>query len=149
MVEYFWFMKEIKKRADKYVLYISWIVSVAATAGSLIFSEVLGFAPCILCWYQRIAMYPLVVILTVGIILKDKKMYFYALPLALIGTVVAFLQELLQIGVISESAFPCRVGVSCTTKYFDYFGFITIPFLSLVGFLIITACLIYYWRLNK
>lgn len=142
-------MKEVRKLLDKYVLYLAWLTAVSATAGSLIFSEIFGYIPCILCWYQRIAMYPLVVVLAVGIILKDKKLVFYALPLSIIGGIIAFLQELLQIGVLSEASFPCRVGVSCTTKYVDYFGFITIPFLSLVSFIIITACLLYYWRANK
>ena len=142
-------MKETRKILDKYVLYLAWLTAVAATAGSLIFSEIIGYIPCILCWYQRIAMYPLVVVLAVGIVLKDKKLVFYALPLSIIGGVVAFLQKLLQIGVLSEASFPCRVGVSCTTKYIDYFGFITIPFLSLVSFIIIIACLLYYWRTKK
>ena len=142
-------MNSVKKIFDKNVLYIAWIQAIAATAGSLIFSEVLGYAPCLLCWYQRIAMYPLVVIIAVGIILNDKKLVFYALPLSIAGGVIAFLQYLLQLGVLTEASFPCRVGVSCATREVYYFGFITIPFLSLVSFIIITTCLLYYWRTNK
>lgn len=142
-------MKVAKKLFLKYVLYLAWITAIASTAGSLIFSEILGYTPCILCWYQRIAMYPLVVIIAIGIILKDKKLAFYALPLSIVGGVIALLQYLLQLGVLTEASFPCRVGVSCTTKYVNYFGFVTIPFLSLIAFIFINICLLYYWRTKK
>lgn len=139
----------LSKILQKNILYLAWIQAIAATAGSLIFSEVIGFTPCLLCWYQRIAMYPLVVTIAVGIILKDRRLVLYSLPLSLIGALIAFIHNLLQWGVISEAALPCRVGVSCATKEFNYLGFITIPFLSLAGFLFISFCLLYYWRTSK
>ncbi len=142
-------MKAAKRLFNQYVLYLAWVTAIAAMAGSLIFSEVFGYAPCLLCWYQRIAMYPLVVIIAVGIYLRDKKLYLYALPLSIIGTIVAFLHVLLENGIISEALFPCRVGVSCSTKYVNYFGFVTIPVLSLMAFIFITFCLLYNWRINK
>lgn len=139
----------LKRVLQTNVLYIAWTVAIAATAGSLIFSEIIGLTPCLLCWYQRIAMYPLVVIIAVGIMIKDKKLALYALPLSILGGIIAIIHNLLQWGFISEAAIPCRIGVSCATKDFNYLGFITIPLLSLAGFLLITICLLYYWRTNK
>src|SRR3989344_5508160 len=119
----------------KAVSYLAWMTAVVATSGSLFASEIAHLPPCVLCWYQRIAMYPLVVILTVGILKKDKALPFYVLPLSLIGAGIAFYQYLLQLGVFPNTV-PCALGVSCTTKYVEWFGFVTIPFLSLVAFLI-------------
>ncbi|MBI2600427.1 disulfide bond formation protein B [Candidatus Daviesbacteria bacterium] len=123
------------------LVYLAWVQALIATLGSLYFSEILGFVPCILCWYQRILTYPLVIIIAVGILLKDKKLAFYVLPFSLLGMVVAFYQYLLQMGVIADQLGPCSLGVSCTSVYIEWFGFITIPFLSLLSFAIITACM--------
>lgn len=130
------------------ILYVAWITAVASMAGSLYFGEVLGLAPCVLCWYQRIAMYPLVLIIGVGIIKKDKNFYYYALPLSIIGGAIAFYQNLLYYGIIAEGLVPCTFGVSCTTKYIQLFGFIDIPLLSLISFIIITATLLIHKKLN-
>lgn len=132
----------------KNILYLAWIQALVATLGSLYASEVLGFPPCILCWYQRIAMYPLVIILPIGIFQKDKNLPFYVIPLATIGGLVALYQNLLSWGVISETLSPCSIGVSCLTKYVEYFGFITIPFLSLLSFVVILSCMVIYKKLN-
>lgn len=132
------------KILGKYVLYIAFIQALIATMGSLFFSEILKFPPCVLCWYQRILMYPLVLILAVGILKKDKGVYQYALPLSIIGMLIALYHNLLYYKIIPESQAPCILGVSCTTKFIEYFGFVTIPFLSLVGFFIITLCMVIY-----
>lgn len=124
------------------LLYIPWAVALISTVGSLYFSEVLGFAPCILCWYQRIAMYPLVVILGVGIIKKDKNIHYYALPFSIIGSVFAFYQNLLYYNVISVNLAPCVSGISCTTRYLQLFGFMDIPLLSLISFILITLLIL-------
>jgi disulfide bond formation protein DsbB len=91
-------------------------------------------------------MYPLVVILAIGIYLKDKKLPYYVLPLSTIGLIIAIYHNLLYYNILPESATPCLIGVSCTTKYIELFGFITIPFLSLIAFLIITIGMIVYAR---
>ena len=127
---------------NKTYLFVSWFVALAAMLGSLYYSEVRGLAPCVLCWYQRILIYPLVAILAVGIIRQDRSVPFYVLPLSIIGIGVALFQWLLQLGVIPEQAAPCTLGVSCVTKYVEYFGFITIPFLSLVAFIAITTMML-------
>lgn len=131
------------------LIYVAWFQALAGTAVSLYFSEVLKFAPCELCWIQRICLYPLTVILFVAMIRKDYKIYFYALPLSVIGGLVAFYHVLLNMGIIEESLAPCRLGVSCTTKYFEFWGFINIPFLSLVAFVAIGVCMVWLMRLDK
>lgn len=123
------------------VLYIAWIQSVIATAGSLYFSEIMHFPPCVLCWYQRICMYPLVILIAVGILTKDKKMPLYVLPLAIIGWGIAAFHNLLYYKILPESAAPCVAGVSCTTKFISWFGFVTIPLLSLIAFSVIIGCI--------
>ncbi len=128
------------------MLYLLFIIAISATAGSLFFSEVLHFPPCVLCWYQRIFMYPLVFILGVGIYYKEKAIHRYVLPLSIIGTVIAFYHNLLYYKILPESAAPCLLGVSCTTKFIEWFGFITIPFLSFAAFAMITIGMIWYSR---
>jgi disulfide bond formation protein DsbB len=136
-------MKKISKAIQKNVLYIALTQVIVSLLGSLYFSEFLHFQPCTLCWYQRILMYPLLVILTVGISRKDNDVPYYVLPLSITGVVVAFYQVLLERGIVPEVE-VCSVGVPCNTIYINWLGFITIPFLSLVAFLIITFCMVVY-----
>ncbi len=130
----------------KHALYLAWAVSLAAMFGSLYFSNVRGFPPCVLCWYQRIFMYPLVFILGIAILKKDAKVYRYALPLAVIGWLIAAYHNLLYWKIIPDSLAPCVTGVSCTTKYIEWFGFVTIPFLSFLAF---TAVILLMYRYKK
>lgn len=134
---------------QKYLAYFSLLIAWAAVVGSLFFSEILHFPPCTLCWYQRIFMYPLVVILSVGILRKNKDLPFYVLPLSLIGLAIGIYHNLLYYNLIPESAAPCSLGISCTTKFVEYFGFITIPFLSMIAFGIISVAMIAFWKINK
>ena len=131
------------------VLYIAWLQAITAMAGSLFFSEILLYPPCVLCWYQRIAMYPLVIILAVGIAKKDKLIAWYALPLSLIGLGISIFHNLLYYKLIPDEIAPCITGVSCTTKFIEYFGFITIPFLSMLSFILVSVCVIYYHVTHK
>jgi disulfide bond formation protein DsbB len=125
-------------------LYIAFMQALSATLGSLFFSEVLLFPPCVLCWYQRIVMYPLVVILAVGIYTQDRHVIRYVLPLSVVGLLIALYHNLLYYHILPESAAPCTLGVSCTTKQIEWFGFITIPLLSLLAFAIITLSMLLY-----
>lgn len=125
-------------------LYAAWTIALVATAGSLFFSEVMELPPCVLCWYQRIAMYPLVAIIAVGILANDRRVKAYALPLCLAGLGIAVYHNLLYYGIIPESITPCQQGVSCTSRQIEWLGFITIPLLSLVGFIGATVCLLLY-----
>ena len=124
------------------LIYPPWMIALIATVGSLFFSEVMQLPPCTLCWYQRIAMYPLVFIIGVGIILRDQRMTFYALPLALTGLAISVYHNLLYYGIIPENLAPCMQGVSCTSRQLEWLGFITIPLLALTAFILITVCLI-------
>ena len=126
--------------------YVAWAQSLVATTGSLFLSEVLGYTPCVLCWYQRIAMYPLVVVLGAGILRRDRGIHLSVLPLSVIGLAIAVYHNLLYVGIIPEAGSACRAGVSCTTKFFEWFGFITIPFLSLTAFTVITILMLINWR---
>ena len=128
---------------------LAWLQAVVATSGSLYFSEVLGWRPCALCWYQRVLMYPLSIILLVGWLKKDKGVVAYALPLALLGLGVALYHNLLQWGIIPEQLSNCVVGVPCVSKYRGWLGFITIPLLSLTAFWVICACLVRQVKANR
>jgi disulfide bond formation protein DsbB len=118
-------------------LLAAWI----ALCGSLFFSEVLRWQPCLLCWYQRILMYPLAILLAIGIVRRDRGLHIYVLPFSIVGIGVALYHYLL----IKTDWLPppaCAVGVPCTVDYLNWFGFINIPFLALTAFLIITCMMI-------
>ena len=122
--------------------YAAWVLALLSVAGSLFFSEVVELPPCVLCWYQRIAMYPLVLIIGIGIATKDGRWKIYALPLALIGLALAGYHNLIYYGVIPESLTPCTQGVSCSERQIEWFGFVTIPLMGLLSFLMISAALL-------
>ena len=109
-------------------------VTTTCTLGSLYFSEIVNYKPCIMCWYQRIMMYPLAIILIVAIIAKDAKVWRYATPLAAIGIMISayhwFLERFpnLETGV-------CDADVPCEFIWFEHFGFVTLPFMAFTGFL--------------
>lgn len=131
----------------KYVLYMAFGQSLIAMLGSLYFSEIAKYPPCVLCWYQRIAMYPLVAIFAVGILKKDKNVDLYAWPLVIVGWLISVYHNLLYYNILPEAAAPCIQGVSCTTKFIEWFGFVTIPFLSLLAFTFIGVCMLIYRRI--
>ena len=135
-------IKEKASNSEWVIVFICWIVASVSTLGSLFFSEIMELAPCALCWYQRIFMFPLVIILLVGLFPFDKSIIRYALPLAIIGWGFAFYHYLLYSGIIPESIQPCSQGVSCSETYLDLFGFLTIPMLSLISFSIIIGFLL-------
>ena len=127
---------------DWLLLLAAWLLVTTATLGSLFFSEVMELPPCSLCWYQRVFMFPLVLVLFMGLFPFDPKVVRYALPLSAAGTLVALYHMLLQAGVIPESAAPCSQGVSCADVDLLVFGFVSIPMLSLFAFGTVTALLI-------
>lgn len=129
--------------------YAAWIIALIATVGSLFFSEVMQLPPCVLCWYQRIAMYPLVVIIGIGIITRDSRFKYYALPLCLIGLAISVYHNLLYYGILPESITPCAEGVSCTSRQIEWLGFITIPLLALAAFIDLALCLLFYKSKEK
>jgi len=116
------------------ILFICWLIASISALGSLFFSEIMQFPPCVLCWYQRICLFPLVLIFSVGLVSFDKSVVKFALPLAIVGWFIAFYHNLLYSGIIPESIQPCSQGVSCTEDYINLFGIFTIPMLSLIAF---------------
>ena len=141
--------KEINNSAWTFI-FMAWLVATISTLGSLFFSEIMELTPCVLCWYQRIFLFPLPLILLVGLFPFDKKVLRYALPLAIIGLIFTFYHCLLFFGFIPESLQPCSQGVSCADSSMVLFGFLPIPLLSLASFLIIiTLLLLTYKRTNK
>lgn len=136
----------MNKFIQKYGLYIVWVISLLSVLGSLYYSNVMNLPPCILCWYQRIAMYPLVIILGIGILRKDVKVWITALPLSIIGLFIAVYHNLLYYKLLPEALTPCVTGISCTTKLIELFGFLTIPLQALIAFVVITVVLIAYAR---
>ena len=128
-------MDDSKKR-ENFLLGI-WGVAVVATAGSLFFSEVMGYIPCELCWYQRILMYPLVIIYGTALFKKDLSTAFPGLILSGIGMCVSTYHYLLQkLPSLNEVGGSCGL-VPCNTEYVNYFGFITIPFMAGTAFILI------------
>ncbi len=133
------------RKVEHLLPYFAWGIALISTVGSLALSEIFQMTPCVLCWYQRILMYPLVVIVGVGVLRRDRNWVHYALPMAVGGTLVAFYQSLLQWGILPETVAPCNIYVSCVTRQIDWLGFITIPFMSFLAFAAITAMTAAYW----
>lgn len=131
------------------LIFLSWVVALVSTLGSLFFSEVMKFPPCLLCWYQRICMYPLVVLFLAGMFPVEPRIIRFTAPLSIIGWVISIYHNLLYYKILPESAAPCVQGISCTTVQLQWLGFITIPFLSLTGFTLILILLTLLYRTSK
>ncbi|MGJ7920910.1 disulfide oxidoreductase [Neobacillus sp. LXY-4] len=130
-------------------LYFAWIVAVVATLGSLYFSEIRLFQPCVLCWYQRIEMYPLSVILGIAAFTSDIKITKYVLPFSIVGGLTSLYHYLLEKVPGFAPIKPCAQGIPCDYPWINWLGFITIPFLALVAFIMISVLLILVNRRNK
>jgi disulfide bond formation protein DsbB len=132
------------------LLFLCWLIASIATLGSLFFSDVMGIAPCVLCWYQRIALFPLVLILGAGLLPFDAGVVKYALPLAVAGWLVALYHSLLYWGILPKDIQPCTGGVPCTDRNLELFGFLSIPLMSLLASsAIITLLLILRRRVSR
>jgi disulfide bond formation protein DsbB len=130
-------------------LLLSWLAAVIATLGSLYLSEVLHFIPCTLCWYQRIFMYPLAIILGIAFYRNDKDIYRYTLPLSIIGMMISGYHILLQKVPYLQQFEMCKTGVPCSKDYLNLLGFITIPMMAFTAFTMITICLAILARSRK
>lgn len=130
-------------------LQIAWLQAIVAMLGSLYFSDVLHYPPCVLCWYQRICMYPQVLILGIAMMKDDVKVLRYTIPLTVVGLGISLYHNMLYYRILSESFKPCQSGVSCTAKYIEYYGFVTIPLLALIAFTIILICSVLAWKAHS
>ncbi|MCO4097487.1 disulfide oxidoreductase [Macrococcoides canis] len=131
-----------KTDISQLLLYVAWLVSIIATLGSLYFSEIQSFIPCELCWYQRILVYPLVLILGIATFQNDKSVKKYVLPISIIGSSISLFHYLEQKVPGFAEIKPCANGVPCSTEYINWLGFITIPFLALIAFSLVSACML-------
>jgi disulfide bond formation protein DsbB len=128
------------------LIFIAWLIATVSTLGALFLGEVMGYTPCLLCWYQRIAMFPLVLVLAAGLFPFDPRVVRYALPLALAGLGLALFHLALIAGWIPETIRPCQQDVPCSDVVVVWLGFVTIPLLSvlvfatIVGLLLLTHC---------
>ena len=138
--------KDQTSDANWTIIFICWLIAAISSLGSLFFSEVMAYAPCALCWYQRIFMFPLVLVFLSGMFPLDRNVFKYALPLATAGWAFAFYHFLVYSGFVPERLQPCSEGVPCSETYIDLFGFLTIPLLSLLSFTAIIVLLLVYRR---
>lgn len=120
----------------------AWVVAAVSTLGALFLSHVVGVPPCVLCWYQRIFMFPLALVLAVGLFPFDPRVVRYAAPLVAAGWLVALYHVLLTQGIVPETLAPCSQGVPCSRVEAVWLGFVTIPLLSLASFTVIGLALV-------
>lgn len=119
--------------------WLAFVVAAGSTLGSLYFSEVAGFTPCTLCWYQRIAMYPLTALTLVAAIRKDRDAVWYVVPIAAIGALIAGYHALIEWRPSLDSGVCSATGPACTDVWFREFGFVTLAFMAWCGFLAIVV----------
>lgn len=119
---------------------VAWVMAVIAMSGSLYYSEIANFPPCEYCWYQRIAMYPLVLILGIAVIRKDRSVRRYAIPLASIGGLISAYHYLIQ-RMPDLSLGECSFGLPCTAAWVWKFDLVSIPFMAFVSFSVIVTAL--------
>jgi disulfide bond formation protein DsbB len=138
------------KLVEEYALFIIFSVSLTGTLLSLYYSDYIGLEPCVLCWWQRIFLYPQVILAGIATWKNDRNIFLYSLWLSIIGAVISGYQSLLQYGV--SSPLPCAAGgtaVSCAKVYFMEFGYITIPLMAFTAFLITAGAAYIGYRGNK
>lgn len=126
-------LKKFAKIADKY----TFVMALVATLGSLYYSEIAGFEPCKYCWFQRILMYPLTIIMYIAIRIKDKYVSRYVLPISGVGTLLAGYHYLTQLGWLPSTCVATGYSVGCAKIFVMTFGYITIPMMSFTAFLLI------------
>jgi disulfide bond formation protein DsbB len=129
-------------------IWLAWIVALVCTIGSLIYSEVIHFVPCRLCWFQRIAMYPLSIILLVGALRREAAVKFYALPIALIGLAVSIYHNVVQFFPSLEGG-SCDPLNPCSARSIAVLGFIDLPFMAGAGFIVISVLLAFYTKAKE
>jgi disulfide bond formation protein DsbB len=131
----------LKPFIQRYSVLLAWIVALIAMLGSLYFSEIKEFEPCKLCWIQRICMYPLALLLGIASYRNERWIIPYALPLSIIGGFFSLYHYMEERIPFLAKVLPCRIGIPCNVPYFEWWGFITIPLMALVAFVLITVIL--------
>jgi disulfide bond formation protein DsbB len=131
----------LRAELDPYALGLAFAVAGVATVGSLYFSEVAHFRPCVLCWSQRIFMYPLAVVLGIAWWRRDGAIRVYAIPLAALGAFIASYHVVLERFPSLESG-SCDPAAPCTTRWVEALGYLTIPTMALTGFITVIVLLL-------
>jgi Disulfide bond formation protein DsbB len=121
---------------------LAWLVAAVTTVGSLYYSEVAGFVPCELCWYQRICMYPLAAILAIGALRDDRAARWYAAPFVVVGAPLALYHWLVERVPALSDSISCSAAAPCSVPYFEELGYVTLAFMDLSAFLLVGALLL-------
>lgn len=134
----------------KYILELLFFGILSAVVGSLIYSDIVGFPPCDLCWWQRVFMYPQLIILAFALYKRDKTVIDYLVPLSIIGAFIALFQSFVQWGFSFGVDGGCvAVGGECAKVYFTQYSYITIPFMSFTVFIYIIALKFVYYHKDR
>ena len=133
-------LRMVRRALWGYELWAAFVAAALATGGSLFFSEIAGFVPCDLCWFQRVCMYPLSILTLFAAFHGDYRVTRYLVPLPVVGAGVSVYHLLVENHVVATPA-ACRVGAGCAVKWINEFGYMTIPTLALTGFLLLIGFL--------
>lgn len=127
----------MKAFIKNHALYMAWLIALIGLLCSVFFGELLHHEPCRLCWYQRVCLFPLVLILGIAAYKEDARIIVYAMPLALLGIFFALYQVLgIFIPKMSTPAL-CGYKINCSEQLMEFWGFLSFPLISLIGFLLI------------
>ena len=129
-----------------YAIYLAWVIALIGLFCSLFFGEILHHEPCRLCWYQRVCLFPLVILLGIAAYREDSRIIIYALPLTILGAFLAFYQLLGTFVPSLSSPKLCGSEVDCSENMVELFGFLSFPLVSFIGFLLIGFFL---WQARK
>jgi disulfide bond formation protein DsbB len=144
VVLFLWFLlarDSLRRLLWGYELWAAFVVAALATGGSLFFSQVAGFVPCEMCWFQRICMYPLSILTLFMAWHNDPRAARYLLPFPVVGAGVSIYHILIENHVVATPA-ACQIGgAGCAVKWIDYFGYMTIPTLALTAFVLLIGFL--------
>jgi disulfide bond formation protein DsbB len=132
---------DIARFVGPQAVFVAWIVAIVTTLGSLYYSEHAGYLPCELCWYQRILMYPLVIVLGVGWLRRDAKVWMTAAPFVVIGAPLSLYHWLVERVPSFAETSSCSIVAPCTAPYFEKLGFVTLAWMCLSSFLLIGTLL--------
>ena len=127
-------------------LYMAWLVNIVSFLGSMYFSNVMMLPPCMLCWYQRICIFPLSIIFAIGFLKKDRLAFWYAIPLVVVGWIISLYHNLLYYKIIPKAITACSSGISCTDKQIEFLGFITIPLMAFTSLTLSLILLILFYK---
>ncbi len=141
---------KIYRFVHTHILNLLFVEALFAFVGSLVYSQIIGFPPCDLCWVQRILIYPQVIIALVAMIKKDKMIVDYLLPMSIIGALVALYHSLIQWGFSFGATGGCTaLGGACAKVFVLEFGYITMPFMSFTIFAYSIGVMMIYYSARK